>query len=89
MCDYCNRHKNVEQSLDKYSVACNEIELAYAPYTLLTLGVDNNDDIVIVAYGDYEAFYKPKFCPECGADLSYRKAKTQLSSLYGKCVTDE
>ena len=66
-----------------------EIDLAKEPYTSIAMGVDVNDDIVIVAYGDYEAVYKPKFCPECGADLSYRKVKTQLSSLYGKCVTDE
>lgn len=87
MCDYCNRHKDLE--LIAYGVACNEIELAKEPYTVLAMGVDNNDDIVLVAYGDYEAVYKPKFCPECGADLRYRKAKVQLSSLYGECVADE
>lgn len=88
MCKYCNKHKNVSE-WPKYTVAMQETDLAIEPFTSLTIGVDVNDDIVMVASGDYEAVYYPKFCPECGADLSYRKAKTQLSSLYGKCVTDE
>lgn len=73
MCVYCDRHKTVDK-ID-YGCACNEIDLAREPYTVLALGVDNNDDIVMVAYGDYEAVYYPKFCPECGADLEYRKRK--------------
>lgn len=68
MCNYCSRHKDVEH-LDGYEVACNEIMLASAPYTKLTLGVDEDDNIVMVAYGDYEAVYKPKYCPECGKSL--------------------
>lgn len=88
MCNYCNRHKTDDKIYEYFDFG-NDIELAREPYTVLSLGVDKNDNIVLVASGDYDAIYKPKFCPECGADLAYRKLKIQLSSLYGECASDE
>lgn len=75
MCNYCNKHLGYDYKLYPRLVAWDETTLAKDSYTSLTIGVDKSDDIVMVAYGDDEAVYHPKFCPECGADLAYRKAK--------------
>lgn len=52
---------------------CNEdcygcYTLSRAPWTRLEL--DNiSGDVFIIAHGDNDCSYKPKFCPECGRKL--------------------
>lgn len=55
-CKYCNE--------DVYS----HYVLSEAPWTRLEL--DNcAGDVTIIAHGDSDCSYKPKFCPECGQKL--------------------
>lgn len=47
----------------------NAIELADAPYTILYGCKSKNEKIFLVASGDGQAFYYPKYCSECGRKL--------------------
>lgn len=42
------------------------IILAEEPYTCLEAEWDMNNCLKLIAYGDYDAVYYPKYCPECG-----------------------
>ena len=42
------------------------VVLAEEPYTSLVAEWDENNKLKLVAYGDYDAEYYPKYCPECG-----------------------
>ena len=42
------------------------IILAEEPYTCLEAEWNEHNELKLTAYGDYDAVYYPKFCPECG-----------------------
>lgn len=67
-CKYCTR----KPEFDTYGYFCywdSGETVASGAYTSLSLGVDENGKMVIVAYGDDQAVYYPSYCPACGRKL--------------------
>lgn len=65
MCKYCQPRKEI--------TPWDNIRLAFGDYTSLYLRPTLNGRLVLVAYGEGEAKYYPKYCPECGRKLDDSK----------------
>lgn len=53
-----------------------DINVAYGNY--IRINLDNIfGDLRIVAHGEYDCYYKPRFCPECGRILRSRSSITK------------
>lgn len=64
-CKYCER----KPILNKYGIFEdyeNEEIICVGTWSCISLGVDENGELVIVAHGDGPTYYYPKYCPECG-----------------------
>ena len=70
MCRYCKiTPKYDEDGWDNYWD--NEIDIAEeSGWTGLRMGVLRDGKFYIAATGDNQAFYYPKYCPECGRRLT-------------------
>ena len=67
MCEYCSRKP--EFCGNEFYQWHNEEMIDGDNYTLIAIGVDRNGRLIIRACGEGEAYYYPKFCPECGREL--------------------
>ena len=73
-CKFCHakpvfyNNGNSPEDFDKF---CSLSELAYGGWTSLFIGANASGQIIMCACGDdFTDDYHPKFCPECGRELS-------------------
>lgn len=64
-CKYCER-KPVFNEYGFFESCENEEIIRVGAWSCISLGVDENGELVIVAHGDGPTYYYPKYCPECG-----------------------
>ncbi len=62
MCEYCG-----DVIID------TERELAVEPYTILVTKKYTDGRFSLIAYGDYEAEYFPRYCPICGKSVNNKE----------------
>ena len=67
ICDIRPYSDDDEESFD--DEIDEEQSIATGPYASLSFGVEHGGRYVMIASGEGEAFYYPKFCPECGRRL--------------------
>lgn len=69
-CKYCSRKPELfhDGSFDEWE---NEETIASGSWTSMSVGVDADGRMRLVAVGDGRAEYYPKYCPECGRKLEY------------------
>lgn len=68
MCKYCGTYHDYEYKAGG-GRSREDLLMFSDAYTGIALQNTERYGFAIVAYGDFEAWYYPKYCPECGRRL--------------------